>query len=750
MIEAIIIALLANAATLAGENIWSSEGPYGASVKTIAINPIDSNCMLIGTIEDGIYETTDAGESWRHINPAVMPTTLRGIEYNIAAPDTVYACAVGGVFKSTDAGESWTDITPPGRTGQEFRTIEVVPDRPNIIITGGQFDRWKSTDSGQNWQEFAVDPPWPGGPDHEIDGLTIDPTNTNIAYLVTPDAEFGAGIYKSIDQGDTWFNIQNNSDSSGFGMDVAIDPTNTDIIYYARDDYARVSGRFLSKSTDAGASWFDISPSNLTRWGVFAVRVDPTDHNNVYIATAVDGVYKSTDGGDTWSQKSDSIKALRAATLEIDFQNRAIFLGVFRDGIYKSVNGAETWRRISQNIIGLDCGKITFLANQFHSSLVAAVQDYFRRDEDAGPWSYIETGIQGGIRAILADDSLSNYVYVCSTPLGFYISSDSGFTWELRNSGLPIASYWGLAISYSEEGARRIFLATSGLFRSDDWGQSWQRCQGGLPEQYYYKVFVSPINPNIIGAVDFNNRIYISINRGENWFETTPLPRYDDAWIENLQFDPVDTYCVYASDPSYGLYKSTDLGLNWININNNLPLYPGYPLVFGPAINPQNNQNMFVASNQRGIYQTIDGGLHWEPFNIGLDTNFAGGHVYFVPGDTTRLYYATYGHSVWSIHRTLDNIDDDPNVLPDKVTLSNYPNPFNSSTKISFVLPKEEHISLNLYDITGRKVAVVDEGTYPAGSHSLNLSLKDHASGIYYLMLNTEGTQITRKLIMIK
>jgi hypothetical protein len=64
--------------------------------------------------------------------------------------------------------------------------------------------------------------------------------------------------------------------------------------------------------------------------------------------------------------------------------------------------------------------------------------------------------------------------------------------------------------------------------------------------------------------------------------------------------------------------------------------------------------------------------------------------------------------------------------------------------------PKVEHITLNLYDITGRKAAAVAEGTYPAGSHSLNLSLKDYASGIYYLRLDTENSHITRKMVTAK
>jgi photosystem II stability/assembly factor-like uncharacterized protein len=337
----------------AGENTWTTDGPYGASVRTIAVHPANPDIVLLGTIQHGIYKSTDAGEGWRHIESPVLPRNHREIAFHPTAPDTVYAATAYGVYGSNDCGETWADISPPGRAGEEFRAIALDPLHPSNVITGGAFDRWKSTDGGRNWMEFAIDPEWPGGPDHEVDALAIDPVNTSIVYLVTADAEFGRGIYRSTDGGDNWICIHNDSDSSGFGTDVAVDPADVNTLYYSRHDYQMVSGgRFLSKSTDGGASWTDISPTGLNVWGVKAIQVSPRDHNLVYVATVNDGIRKSTDGGASWAPADSGLNSKVCASLAADSAAGALYLGLYGDGIYKSTDGGGSWRRISQNLLG--------------------------------------------------------------------------------------------------------------------------------------------------------------------------------------------------------------------------------------------------------------------------------------------------------------------------------------------------------------------------------------------------------------
>ena len=457
-IACFIMLVCYNSSVIAGENTWTTEGPTGASVKTIAINPQENNIIYIGTIQNGVYKSTDAGESWMHleISSNLQSTTMRKIVIHPFAPDTVYATTAGGIFKSIDAGLSWVNISPPGRENQEFRAVVLDPQHPYIIITGGVWDRWKSTNSGQSWTEFSIDPE--GGMDHEIDGLAINPQNPNIMFLVTPDSQYGRGIYKSTDEGITWLSTQNNCDSSGVGRDVEIDPIDTNIIYFARDDGFRLSGgRFLSKTTDNGVNWFDISPNGLSKWSVLDICISPIDHNTVFIGTETDGIFKSTDGGLNWSPQNDSLRALSVFSIEIAPLTGTVFSGFVMDGIYKSTNGGTFWRRISQNIFAADLMDLAFMRDSTGIFAVGQIGCYFL-PSGGESWRYINTGIPLGNKpgSIEMDEQNPSDIFINTfspiypplSPNGVYLSIDRGLTWRFSNNGLPVdQGYFGIGIS---------------------------------------------------------------------------------------------------------------------------------------------------------------------------------------------------------------------------------------------------------------------------------------------------------------
>ncbi|OGC93260.1 MAG: hypothetical protein A2W25_00705 [candidate division Zixibacteria bacterium RBG_16_53_22] len=750
--------------TRAGENIWTTDGPYGASILAIAIQPIDQSTIIIGSVEHGIYKSTDAGENWRHIESDIMPVSLREIVHHSLSPNTIYACAEGGVFKSTDGGETWYDVSPPGRSGREFRAIVLDPLHPHVILTGGVDDRWKSTDSGQSWAEFSIDPEWPGGPDHEIDGLAVDPVNTNNVYLITSDAEFGKGVYKSTDQGDNWFCIHSNSDSSGGGTDVVVDWANPEIVYYARFDDLRVSGgHCLSKSTDGGGSWFDISPSNLSVWGVFAICVSPWDHNTVFAGTANDGVLKSTDGGDSWSQANTGLNSLVCESFAADFQNHIIYLGLYMDGIYKSIDRANTWRKISQNILGAGLNCLAFVRGSPPRVLATGHMGCYSWSPGGEGWQHIDLGAPLTIRpgAIEVDRDAPSQIYISSystsyplsAPCGLHISTDGGANWAFFNGGLPLdQSFSCMAISYVSNRGRRIFmtaaldwLPSAGIYFSDDTGRGWNRCTNGLPALSYFVLAVAPANPNVVAAAAYNGRIYSSIDMGGSWFSSSNL-----IWRAiDLEFSPLNDSVLYVSSLSTGIFESTDLGGTWTNITNDLPVDP-YVVIYGPAINPHNPQNMYVSSNHHGVYETRDGGQHWTSYNPGIDTARCIGRIFLAPHDTSYLYLATANRSVWSIHRTLtDAVEDDTN-LPQSVTLSAYPNPFNARTRIWYTLPQDGNIKIAIYNELGQRLAILFNGPQVGGEHSLTWDATRFPSGTYFTQLQGATGRQTLKMTLVK
>ena len=301
---------------------------------------------------------------------------------------------------------------------------------------------------------------------------------------------------------------------------------------------------------------------------------------------------------------------------------------------------------------------------------------------------------------------------------------------------------------------KRIFSTSwFGVYRSDDLGETWIQCANGLPINFPFReIKISLTNSDYIITGDEINRVFLSTDRGETWTQANDLPLQNESWgIEDLEFHPDDPNHIYVSCYFSGLFESTDFGQSWVCLNNDLPVEnPERVIISGIAINPQNPLNMFVSSNHMGIYQSHDGGQSWESFNAGLDTTSSVGLIYFVPGDTTNLYFASHNRSVWTITRTPTVIEEDNTHLPLEISLSSYPNPFNARTNIVFSLPQSGDVNISIYNITGQLVETIADGFHTAGNHELRWDASNLASGIYFCTLKAKNVSKTASLVLLK
>ena len=209
-----------------------------------------------------------------------------------------------GVFESTSAGFNWTKVPKHLHYVME---IAVAPSRPEILYVTHHDGLRRSLDGGTTWNH-VIDT----GTDH-LHGLAVDPVNPNVAYVgsVGGLGEYSASystIYKTTDGGSTWAEINN-----GFPM----------------------------KATSA-----------------HAIVIDPTDTETVYVATYMEGlfhtngqgtgIYKSTDGGGTWTPMNEGLASGDVASLAIDpFDPQTLFAGTDR-GLFVTRNGGEEWSPLSR------------------------------------------------------------------------------------------------------------------------------------------------------------------------------------------------------------------------------------------------------------------------------------------------------------------------------------------------------------------------------------------------------------------
>ena len=338
------------------------------------------------------------------------------------------------------------------------------------------------------------------------------------------------------------------------GRSVAVsgDPSNKLVAYFGG------SGSGVWKTVNGGVSWRNVSDGFFRTASVGAIAVAPSSPNVIYVgmgescfrgnAMSGDGVYKSTDGGETWTHLG--LEATRQISgISVHPQNPdLVYVAAFGDGfgpnaergVFRSKDGGQTWQRILYR--DDRSGAIDFVMNPANPRLMYATLLEFQRF----PW---------GLRS-------------AGPGTGLFKSVDGGDTWtELTNNpGLPAGLKGRIGVALSPANPNRVWAiidaetGKKGLFRSDDAGATWRRisdfAQLTVRPWYYHHVFADPKNADIVYVL--NIQMWKSTDAGTTWTEIRP-PHGDnhDLWID--QADP--SHLVQANDG--GGTVSYDGGLSW-------------------------------------------------------------------------------------------------------------------------------------------------------------------------------------------
>ena len=303
----------------AAEPQWSQVGLDGNEIRSLAINPVDSE-IVYAVVNDtsGLYRTNNGGSSWSKIH--AYPHSV--VTLNPQYPATVYAGLSYQVWKSLDNGDHWVEVASAGAS--THRAIVVDPSNPNTVYLGVQ-DGWgvfKTTTGGAGWTSQLSS--------QSILSLALNPQNTqeiyagSAQYYTTP-----GGIWKTSNAGVSWTRVLTSTQVNT----LIVDPLRPDNIY------AGTEGEGIFKSTNGGLSWSSLN-TGLTASVVRVIAIDPHDTNIIYAGTWEEGVFRSSDGGASWHTINTGLTNTYVLSLVVDpLKPGVLYAGTKGAGVFKFSGG---------------------------------------------------------------------------------------------------------------------------------------------------------------------------------------------------------------------------------------------------------------------------------------------------------------------------------------------------------------------------------------------------------------------------
>jgi len=530
-----------------------------------------------------------SGMRWRMIGPfrGGRAVAVSGV---IGQPNVFYFGAVcGGVWKTTNAGTTWTpifDSQPIASIG----AIAVAPSDPNVIYVGsGEADFrsdicygngvYKSVDAGRTWARIGLEDT------RQIGRVLVDPHDANIVYVAALGHAYGPnaerGVFRSMDGGKSWQKVLFKNEDTG-AIDLAFDPRDSRTLYAA------------------------LFHTRRPPWNVYPPSYGPGS-----------GLYKSTDGGDTWRQiighglPSERVGRIGIAVAPSAPGRVYLIVDAKEGGVYRSDDGGENWQRTDaeQRIWqrGWYFGGIT--ADPKNADEVYVCNTSFYRSTDGGKSFNIIKGAPGGddYQHLWIDPGDPDRMILCSDQ-GVVVTVDGAKTWTswynqptaqfyhvITDNRFP---YWVCGAQQDAGSACTLSRSHSGAIGFRDW-----RPVGAGGESGY--IATDPLDPNILYGGSFGSDVVkydLLTGEGQDIAPSLAHPgNYRRTWTLPLVISPRDPHEVYFANQI--LFRTKDGGQSWQVLSPDLTREdPGVPPNLDASAAANVDQGM---GKRRGVIYAI-------------------------------------------------------------------------------------------------------------------------------------------------
>jgi photosystem II stability/assembly factor-like uncharacterized protein len=768
--------------------VWQQRGPdnIGARVTDLAIHPTQPDVCYAAIATGGVLKTTDGGQTWTPIFDQADVITIGAIALDPQDPETIwvgtgeanansYSFFGNGVYRSQDGGVTWEHL------GLEetlyISRVRVDPtdgERVFVAATGRLFGTgpnrgvYRTLDGGASWDRvFALTD------STACSDLVMHPDDPDILYAGMWERVRGltyrdsggesSGIWRSRDGGETWseltVGLPSGPDVGRVGLTICRDVP--DVLYAI---YAAADASFLGvyKSTDGGDTWSGTNDWALSGiystfgWYFGQIRVDPTDPGSVFALGVPQ--YRSTDGGQSWQENGANMHVDHHALEFAPSQPSRVYNGN-DGGIYRSDDGGTTWTKLFDQP-----------TNQFYAveidqqqpeRLYGGTQDNgtLRTLGGVSDWERI---FGGDGFTVIVDPTDSDVIYVEYQYGNLFKSTNGGGWFSSAMDGIASGDRrnWHTPVVMDPTDPQRLYYGSQRVYRSTDGAGSWSPISGDLTDGDQGANFgtvttiaVAPSSPSVLYAGTDDGHVWVYSPFDGQWRDISAgLPV---RWVTEIKVDPADHRTAYVTfsglrwdDPISHVYRTTDAGATWQDIGQGLPEAPVNAL----EVDPDHPQALYVGTDV-GVYYTGDLGGNWLPLGTGLPRAPVLDLDFHQP--TRTLVAGTHGRSLFTVTAPAPTtpVQDLPAAVA--VDLRAAPNPFNPATTLRFELAAAGAVRLEIYDVRGNRVATVAERSLSAGRHEIRWDATDPdgrplGSGLYLARLVTDAGTATTKLMLAR
>jgi photosystem II stability/assembly factor-like uncharacterized protein len=766
---------------------WNLLGPIniGGRVTDVAISPDNDNHFFISTAVGGVFKTIDKGLHWIPIFDNIGRPSIGNIEIAPSDANRIYvgtgeangsatsgANFGDGIYRSDDAGDTWTHIGLEDT--QYIGRIVVDPNDKNRVFAatagvlyGKNEERglYRTLDGGNNWEKVLY-----VSDSTAVIDVVLNPLNTNVLFAATWERirypwqrSYGgvtSGVHRSLDGGNTWVNLTNGlpvSDSETGRIGLAISKSNPTTIYASYTTNA-ITNVFdgLYKSTDNGDSWVQIAYADISDvnssfgWYFGNLRVHPTNPNEVYVLGQQ--LYKTTNAGVSWIGIYDMHVDHHA--MEYSINNPDILLMGNDGGVYLSENGGSSWSHFENLPI-----------TQFYNIEIDNLQPQ-RRFGGAQDNNTLRTttGLNDDWSSILGGDGFqvnvdkndSNYVYAEYQWGNLSKSTDGGNTMYWATDGIDYddRKNWNTPVEISPFNTNVLYYGSQKLYRSTNRADTWSAISGDLTggehpsgsTSYGTLTCIAPsyMNQNVIYTGSDDGKVNVTFDGGGNWQAIdTDLP---NRFVSQIAIHPNNDLVAYVTFSGYTnldytphIYKTIDGGANWQDISGNLPSIPINDVVIYADYN-----QLYIATDT-GVWYSANDGISWDIVGDNLQIGIVSDIK--IHEDAKRLYAGTFGRSMY--YYDLDILISDVNdVQFNNHNIQVYPNPIKDQFTLEITLKEDSNIVILLSSINGKKISKIFDGKVLKGKQKIDLNNNNLSKGIYFLRIKTKDKQIVKKIII--